>query len=104
MPIHLSPEIDGQSFLPQLQGKKGQPRKWIYNWYSRSGEAEKASVFARTHRFKLYTNGEFYEIPRDYSEKMPLAIDHLKGQVIIDYKMLKQVLDNYRNSRMDAIP
>jgi arylsulfatase A len=25
--------IDGISFLPQLLGKKGKPRKWIYSWY-----------------------------------------------------------------------
>jgi hypothetical protein len=25
--------IDGQSFLPQLHGERGDPRSWIYSWY-----------------------------------------------------------------------
>ncbi|MFN0121354.1 MAG: sulfatase-like hydrolase/transferase, partial [Blastocatellia bacterium] len=26
--------IDGRSFLPQLRGRKGNPREWVYSWYS----------------------------------------------------------------------
>ncbi|GAG03110.1 unnamed protein product, partial [marine sediment metagenome] len=29
--------VDGRSFLPQVKGREGNPRKWIYCWYSRSG-------------------------------------------------------------------
>lgn len=104
IPIPTSPQIDGQSFLPQLQGKKGQPRKWIYNWYSRSGKVEKANVFARTHQYKLYTNGQFYEVPKDYLEENPLNIDQLEGQAKADYSMLKKVLEQYQHKRLNAIP
>lgn len=101
--IPKSPKIDGQSFLPQLQGKKGQPRKWIYNWYSRSGEAEKASVFARNQRYKLYTNGQFYEVPKDYLEENPLEVNQLQGKAKADYELLKGVLDKYQSQRLNAI-
>ena len=102
--IPTSPKIDGQSFLPQLQGKKGQPRKWIYNWYSRSGEVEKASVFARTHQYKLYANGQFYDVPNDNLEENPLNIALLQEQAKADYELLKKVLEQYQHSRLDANP
>lgn len=101
--IPQSPKIDGQSFLPQLQGKKGQPRQWIYNWYSRSGEAEKASVFARNQQYKLYTNGQFFEVPKDYLEENPLAINQLQGKAKSDYQLLKGVLEKYQSQRLSAI-
>ena len=47
---------DGRSFLPQLQGKKGTPREWIYCWYSRGG-GPRAEEWARTRRYKLYQIG-----------------------------------------------
>lgn len=101
--IPYSSELDGQTFLAQLKGLKGQPRQWIYNWYSRNGEAEKASVFARTQRYKLYTNGNFFDVPNDYLETNPLDIDRLNTQAKVDHEMLKQVLINYQDRRLDAI-
>lgn len=103
IPIPTSPKIDGQSFWPQLQGKQGQARKWIYNWYSRSGKVEKASIFARTQRYKLYTNGEFYDVPNDYLEENALNIDQLQGQAKVDYSMLKKVLGEYQDKRLELI-
>ena len=31
-------KIDGRSFFPQLKGRKGNPKDWIYCWYSRAGK------------------------------------------------------------------
>lgn len=101
--ISYSSELDGQPFLAQLKGQIGQPRKWIYNWYSRNGEVEKASVFARTQRYKLYTNGNYFDVPNDYLETNPIDITILKGQAKNDYDMLKQVLEKYQDRRLDAI-
>jgi arylsulfatase A-like enzyme len=49
------PHIDGHSFAPQLHGRPGQPRKWVYvqlgnQWYVRS------------HEFKLTKNGELFDM------------------------------------------
>lgn len=101
--ISDSLELDGQSFLSQLQGKKGQAREWIYNWYSRNGDSTKARIFARNHRYKLYANNQFYEVPQDYLEENPLDISQLRGQAKADYEMLNQVLNQYHNKRLDAI-
>ena len=97
-------DIDGRSFSPQLRGEKGEARKWIYSWYSRQGEVSKARVFARNHRYKLYESGEFYEIPRDYEELNPLNFEELDSDAKGVYQMLDDVLDNYKDLRLDKIP
>ncbi len=95
--------VDGRSFLPQLLGKEGQPRDWIYNWYSRSGSEEKARVFVRNHRFKLYQSGEYYEIPEDYLEQNPLNVAALSPEVKTIYTALKEVLNYYAMRRLKNI-
>jgi len=94
-------EIDGRSFLPQLMAKEGHPREWVYNWFSRSGDAGKARVFARNHRYKLYDSGAFYEIPEDYEEQNSLKFEDLDSAARADYQMLKNVLDHYGKKRLD---
>ena len=96
-------DLDGRSFLPQLRGEKGNPREWIYSWYSRSGEVSKASVFARTHRYKLYESGGFYEIPVDYEEQNPLEVSNLDTDSKEIHKILSEVLEHYRNRRLDKV-
>jgi arylsulfatase A len=97
-------DLDGQSFLPQLIGSTGEPREWVYNWYSRSGELEKARVFARNHQYKLYESGEFYEIPKDYLEENPLDVEGLSAEINEIHSMLSEVLEKYRNRRLESIP
>jgi arylsulfatase A len=96
-------DLDGHSFLPQLRGEKGHPREWIYCWYSRSGEIDKARVFARNHRYKLYDTGEFYEIPADYDEQHPLEISNLDSDVMEVHRQLSEVLEQYGKRRLDKV-
>jgi len=98
-----NPGLDGISFLPQLKGEKGQSRKWVYNWYSRSGDAEKARVFARNHQYKLYATGEFYDIPQDPLEENALVTENLGPESKIVHQMLEEVLYSYQNRRLDAV-
>ena len=37
-------KFDGRSFLPQLRGERGQPRDWIYSWYSPRQSADLTSA------------------------------------------------------------
>jgi len=96
-------DLDGHSFLPQLQGEKGTPREWIYSWYSRNGEVDKARVFARNHRYKLYDSGEFYEVPVDYEEQHPLDTSELDSSTKQVHQQLGEVLEHYKNRRLDLI-
>jgi arylsulfatase A len=62
--------LDGKTFLPQVYGKKGDPREWIYCWYDPHGKDLKE--FVQDKRFKLYRTGEFYNVEEDLLEKNPL--------------------------------
>lgn len=96
-------ELDGQSFFPQLIGEEGKKRTWIYSWYSRNGEVEKARVFARNQQYKLYDTGEFYEVPADYLEQHPIPIDSLSTEQQLVYEELNTVLKTYAQRRLEDI-
>lgn len=65
-------------------------------------EVENAKVFARTHRYKLYRDGNFYEVPKDLLEEHPLAVHQLQDQAKADYQLLKKVLKKYQGKRLNA--
>ncbi len=68
-------ETDGVSFLPQIKGQPGHPRKWIFSHYSplhNPGEDKHANEFFRNHRFKLYRDGRLYDVEKDPEETTPL--------------------------------
>ena len=71
-------EFDGTSFLPQLRGLAGDPRKWLFIDYDKdpnfAPEKKKwpPARFVRTKRFKLYADGRFYDVPSDWEEQQPI--------------------------------
>ena len=87
-------KIDGRSFLPQLQGKKGNPRDWTFCWYTRNGVRKKNVVkrFARNQTYKLYFDDRFYNVPNDLREKTNLASDKLDTAARQTRARLGQVL------------
>lgn len=92
-------EIDGVSFAPQLMGETGNPRKSIYVWYFRNGKPDgqgrSPAEFARTHRYKLYYDGNFFDVTKDPLEEIPLPPDSLNSEQrrIRDY--LRGVIQEY---------
>ncbi len=92
-------DIDGVSFLPQLLGKKGNPRDWIYCWYSFSGKIDELKEFSRNTIYKLYTTGDFYNLKDDFFEKEALSLNNLNEEEKESYKMLSKVLKKYQNIR-----
>ncbi len=101
--LPMSPNIDGRSFLPQLKGKKGNARDWIYCWYSRSGKESEAKVFTRNQRYKLYRTGEFYDIQNDVLEKKPLSKNDLDSDAKQIKAMLQNALNKYKDKRSSLI-
>ena len=65
-------QFDGVSFLPQLRGKAGSPRDYIYCYYKLKGQGGKYKEFARDERWKLYSTGELYDVQADLLEKHPI--------------------------------
>jgi len=67
--------IDGRSFLPQLNGEKGQPREWVFCHYQPYWGRFKGSQYVRDAQFKLYRDGRFYNVPKDLKESRTLNAD-----------------------------
>ena len=109
-------KLDGQSFLPQLRGEKGTPRKWVFCHYTRNGiprdpgsakgrqkiiqkqakarGAKKLGRFARNQRYKLYDDGRLYDVQQDVLEKTDLVPGTGTPEVEAVRKMLQQVHDS----------
>jgi arylsulfatase A len=87
--------IDGRSFLPQLMGRTGTPRDWVYCWYERNGQRDKdVKRYARNRTYKLYRSGLFYNVPADELEKNPMDEDGLDAQTTQIRDSLKAVIDS----------
>jgi arylsulfatase A len=98
--------LDGRSFLPQLRGQRGQPREWVYSWYSPRQQADlTVRECAFNQRYKLYRTGEFIDLTSDRQEKNPLAVAALAGERAAAARMLQGALDRYaqvRDPKLDA--
>lgn len=90
-------KLDGRSFLPQLRGEKGNPRQWVYSWYSPRGETVRECAF--TQRYKLYRSGEFYDLAADPEESKPARVGDLKGEASVAAQVLQVALNGYANAR-----
>ena len=65
-------ELDGRSFWPQCQKKKGNPRQWIFQYYypkfvkaakeHGQGVNGREIVWAQNQYFKLYRDGKLYAV------------------------------------------
>jgi arylsulfatase A len=91
--------IDGRSFLPQILGQKGEPREWIYSWFSQSG-GPPISEFVATKETKLYRDGRFYDLSKDpFEDRPPQQLADLTGPAAAAAKKLKAVLATYADAR-----
>lgn len=90
---------DGRSFLPQLSGKKGQPRESAYFWYAPDGGATPKFEFAMSTQFKLYRDGTFFDLRKDWFEEKPLKVASLSGERAAVAKALQATLDQYKHAR-----
>ncbi len=84
-------ETDGRSFLPQLKGKEGNPRDWMFCYYNPRPERTKPVRFVRDKEWKLYGNGHFYHVATDPEEKAGVEPD---GESTAPYQKLKAALDS----------
>lgn len=97
--IPASLAIDGHSFWPQINGEKGQPREWIYTWYSKEG-VPPIREFVMTKDYKLYRSGRYYDLKKDpFEEQPPQQLADLTGTEAKEAVKLKAVLAQYANAR-----
>ena len=78
--------IDGQSFLPQLLGKKGKGREWIFvelgnKWYVRNS------------KWKLTRENELFDMSNSPFEEKLMTNYAANKEAVAAFKSLKKVLD-----------
>jgi arylsulfatase A len=88
--------IDGRSFAPQLRGKKGKPREWIYCHYDPRWAKLAFTRYAQDKQFKLYHDGMFFDYRRDPLEQHPLPESGLTAAQLATKRNLQRVLDALR--------
>lgn len=87
-------QLDGRSFLPQLRGEKGNPRDFVFCWYSRNGyRDDSVQRFARTQTYKLYHDGRFFDVPADILEENGLSPDEIDTEAQETRSALQKVID-----------
>ena len=92
---------DGQSLLPAATGKSTQSREWLYSWYwpNQNGQATSKPVeLARTHRYKLYSDGRMFELDGRYGE-VPLDTNSLDPAATAAHKLLSNALKKFADAR-----
>ncbi|MBT8043728.1 MAG: sulfatase-like hydrolase/transferase, partial [Verrucomicrobiae bacterium] len=88
-----SGKFDGRSFAPALAGKSWVSRDHVFCWYSRSGKyARDLKVFARSHRYKLYRNGKFFDLKNDPLENHAIKPDSLTKKQQAVWQKLEAVI------------
>ena len=98
-------KLDGRSFWPQCQGKKGNPRQWIFQYYypkyrpasAKHGQGMNKNeiVWAQNQHFKLYRDGTLYAV-KDRYEKTPLKTG-AKKKADQARKILQAAIDSMPN-------
>ena len=94
-------KIDGRSFAPQLRGKRGNPREWLYSWYRPHGETGKKAEYAQDGKFKLYATGQLYDLKKDPEERNPLT--EARRDADRARAKLQAAIDSFKDARPAAI-
>lgn len=94
-PVPADRIFDGRSFLPQILGRKGKAREWVFCHYWGFGrKKEETREFVRNQRWKLYDDGRMYDIKNDVLEEHPL--EKAEPEVVAARKRLQAALEAVR--------
>ena len=91
--------IDGQTFFPQILGKKGEPREWLFchYWGGTGRKREGTREFVRNQRWKLYDDGQMFDVMHDPEETKPL--EQLDPEVVIVKQRFREVFESLKSNR-----
>lgn len=90
-------QTDGHSFYPQLLGRETKVRDWIFCDYAPNWGRFQARSYVQNTKWKLYENGEFYNLEDDPLEKNPLDTAEQPDAPKSLIKQFKKVLETYNN-------
>ncbi|MBT8300693.1 MAG: sulfatase-like hydrolase/transferase [Maribacter sp.] len=86
---------DGHSFYQQLIGGKSEARKWIFCHYEPRWGNFVPRRYVQNAKWKLYENGDFYNLENDLEEQNPLNNDLQSEAVKGIHKQFQKVLAKY---------
>ena len=92
---------DGRSLLASAIGSDLHPREWLYSWYwpNQNPQQDVPPVeLARSHRYKLYGDGRFFELDGRYSE-VSLDIQSLSADATSAHRLLSEALSQFKDAR-----
>ena len=95
-------DLDGISFYPQLIGKYGPKREWIYTWYNRDGGSNPMSAtseWVRNENYKLYVGNKFYNLKKDPEEKNRIPTNTMTDKEKKIRESFIEVLKSYNHLR-----
>jgi arylsulfatase A len=95
--------IDGVSLAPVFRGE-ARAKDFIYCWYARDGERNKASQHVRDARHKLYLTGKFFDVVADPEEKNNLAAEDMPAELGETRARLQAALDKHLAVTREADP
>jgi arylsulfatase A len=78
-------ELDGCSLVARMHDH-APPRRWVF------AEREKR-YFVRNQRWKLYDDGQFFDMERDPDEKRPLSDDSLSSAASAAHNELQHAMN-----------
>ena len=88
--------LDGVSFAPVLRGENQALRPWLYMWWYRNNDPDgPGDEFARTHRYKLYCDGRFYDVEEDELEEHPIEPAQLNTEQREIRDQLRAIIERY---------
>jgi arylsulfatase A len=98
--------VDGRSFLPQVKGQKGNPKEWLYFHYEKGKEPVTPDTYknkgepkrwVRDKQWKLYNDGNLFEVSKDPFEKNPYKT--VTPETAAIRKKFQAILDRYPKVR-----
>lgn len=87
--------VDGRSFLPQIKGRQGIPREWIFCHNDPRWGVWKPCRFVRDKRWKLYDDGRLFDMQADLLERSPIR-DSQDRKILAVCRRLQRILDKMK--------
>lgn len=97
---HQKPEkkdsLDGLSFYPQLFDDDSNVREWVFCDYAPHWGKFKPRRYVHDKKWKLYGNGDFYDLENDLLEENSLEISNQSEAAKVVVVRFKKVLEGYK--------
>ncbi|MEX0315905.1 MAG: sulfatase-like hydrolase/transferase [Allomuricauda sp.] len=87
---------DGLSFYPQLVQEEYEARDWVFCHYDPNWGKFKPRRYVQDKVWKLYENGELYNLKLDLQEKNPLDLETQPDSIKAKVKAFQKVLNQYK--------